>query len=110
MPNSDALSQEMRLPCGLIITASRSCQTCDSGSLKGQTCAERWMEPGAEYAQKLPLGKEWYEGLAGGGLGSDHEANASDRGESIRPPWRLPYVRHSKRDCLCATVSQPLLM
>ena len=30
--------------------------------------AERWMKPGAEYAQSLPLDKEWYKNLDLGGM------------------------------------------
>lgn len=34
----------------------------------GGGCAERWLEPGTEYAKTLPLPKEWYQGLDLGGM------------------------------------------
>lgn len=39
-----------------------------SALIKGGERAERWLEPGTEYAKSLPLDEEWYKGIDLGGM------------------------------------------
>lgn len=46
--------------------------------------AERWLEPGTEYAKTLPLDPEWYEGLGLGGLQANGQSGSgADAGANL---------------------------